>query len=82
MAFRYVADIARHLIDHGKSPDTYALCVSGLSYPQQKIVTAPLAHIGEAVAEAQLEAPALLVVGDVVRFWQQLHAHRTDVEGV
>jgi uroporphyrin-III C-methyltransferase len=82
MAFRYVGNIARHLIDHGKSPDTYALCVSGLSYAQQRIVTAPLAHIATAVAEAQLEAPALLVVGDVVRFWQQLQAHRGDTEVV
>ena len=73
MSFRYVADIVQHLIQHGRSPDTYALCASWLSYPQQKIVTAPLAHINAAVLDAQLEAPALLVVGDVVRFWQQLH---------
>jgi uroporphyrin-III C-methyltransferase len=82
MAFRYVADIAQDLIKHGKSPDTYALCVAWLSYPQQKIVTAPLAHIGEAVANTQLEAPALLVVGEVVRFWKQLHHGRTDVPGI
>ena len=63
MAFRYVADIAQDLIKHGKSPDTYAMCASWLSYPQQKIVTAPLAHIGAAVADTQFEAPALLVVG-------------------
>jgi uroporphyrin-III C-methyltransferase len=72
MAFRHVTDIAQHLIAHGRSPDTYALCVSWLSYPQQKLVTAPLAAIGAAVADAELEAPALLVVGEVVRFWKQL----------
>src|SRR5712692_6074694 len=36
MAFRHVADIAEQLLHHGKSPDTYAMCVSWLSYPQQK----------------------------------------------
>jgi uroporphyrin-III C-methyltransferase len=72
MAFRHVADIARQLMDYGKSPDMYAMCVSWLSYPQQTIVAAPLSQIGSAVASAQLEAPALLVVGDVVQFWQQL----------
>ena len=82
MSFRYVADIAQQLIQHGRLPDTYALCVSWLSYPQQKIVTAPLAHISAAVADAQLEAPALLVVGDVVHFWQQLHEGSMDLEGV
>ena len=82
MSFRYVANIAQQLIQHGRSPDTYALCVSWLSYPQQKIVTAPLAHISAAVAEAQLEAPALLVVGDVVHFWQQLQEGSMDLGGV
>lgn len=82
MSFRYVAEIAQHLMEHGKAPDTYALCASWLSYPQQQLVTAPLAHIGEAVAAAQLDAPALLVVGDVVRFWHQLQAQRTDVEAL
>ena len=82
MSFRYVADIAQQLIQHGRSPDTYALCVSWLSYPQQKIVTAPLAHISAAVADAQLEAPALLVVGDVVHFWKQLHEGSMELGGV
>ena len=82
MAFRHVADIAQQLIRHGKPPETYAMCVSWLSYPQQKIVAAPLSRLSEAVAEAQLDAPALLVVGDVVEFWYRLHNGRAELEGV
>lgn len=82
MSLRHVADIAQYLIAHGRAPETYALCVSWLSYPQQKVVTAPLAQIQTAVLDAHLEAPALLVVGDVVRFWQQLQADRADPEEV
>ena len=82
MAFRHVADIVQQLLRHGKSPDTYAMCVSWLSYPQQKIVAAPLSRLSQAVDEAQLEAPALLVVGDVVQFWHRLHAGRAGLEGV
>lgn len=82
MAFRHVADIAQELIQHGKSPDTYALCASWLSYPQQKLVTAPLGQIGAVVADTQLEAPALLVVGEVVRFWKQLHQGRMNMPGL
>ncbi|MGE3540884.1 MAG: uroporphyrinogen-III C-methyltransferase [Candidatus Tectimicrobiota bacterium] len=82
MPFRHVDDIARHLIQHGKSPETYALCASWLSYPQQKLVTAPLARIGAAVADAQLETPALLVVGDVVQFWHHLQAGAVEAEEV
>jgi len=81
MSFRYVAEIAQQLIEQGRSPATYALCASWLSYPQQKVVAAPLAQINAAVLEAQLEAPALLVVGDVVQFWQQLQTHGAALEG-
>lgn len=82
MAFRHVADIVQQLLRHGKAPDTYAMCVSWLSYPQQKIVAAPLSRLSAAVDEAQLEAPALLVVGDVVQFWHRLHAGKADPEGL
>jgi siroheme synthase len=53
------------------------MCVSWLSYPQQTLVTAPLSQLGAAVAQASLEPPSLLVVGDVVGFWQRL---RTQIE--
>src|SRR3989442_10530010 len=49
---------------------------------QQKIVAAPLSQLSEAVAEAQLEPPALLVVGDVVRFWQRFYNGSVGLEGV
>ena len=73
MCFRHIADIAQQLMQHGLAPETYALCASWISYPQQKLVAAPLVQIGAAVAEMQLEAPAIMVVGDVVRFWQGLY---------
>lgn len=82
MSFRHVAEIAQQLIRHGKAPDTYAMCVSWLSYPQQKIVAAPLSQLSEAVDEAQLDPPALLVVGDVVRFWHRLYNGKNGLEGV
>ncbi|MEE8290312.1 MAG: uroporphyrinogen-III C-methyltransferase [Candidatus Tectomicrobia bacterium] len=82
MSFRHVADIAQRLMQHGMHPDTPALCVSWLSYPQQACVTAPLQRIGTEVAAASLEAPALMVVGDVVGFWQRLHPTTTEPERV
>jgi uroporphyrin-III C-methyltransferase len=82
MSFRHVADIVQQLIRHGKPPETYAMCVSWLSYPQQRIVAAPLSRLCEAVAEAQLETPVLLVVGDVVQFWHRLHEGMAGSEGV
>jgi uroporphyrin-III C-methyltransferase len=82
MSFRHVAEIAQQLIRQGKPPETYAMCVAWLSYAQQKIVAAPLSRLPEAVTEAQLETPVLLVVGDVVQFWSRLHEGRAGLEGV
>ena len=58
---------------------TLALCVSWLSYPHQALLSAPLSQIGDAVAASGLTPPALLVVGDVVAFWQRLQGRQQDV---
>lgn len=72
MPFRHFADIAEQLISHGLAADTPAMCVSSLSYPHQTTVLSPLADLGNALAETHLTPPTLLVVGDVVGWWQRL----------
>src|SRR5260370_1335202 len=57
----------------GLDPAMYALCASRSSCRDQKLVTSPLARIGEETAACASETPALLVVGDVVGFWKGLH---------
>lgn len=76
MGFQHVEAISRDLLRHGLSPSTYALCASRLSWPDQRLLTAPLEQIGAEVAAANLQTPALLVVGDVVSFWRRLQADR------
>ena len=76
MSFQHVHNIAHTLVTRGMPPDTPALCVSWLSYPHQALLTAPLSQIGDAVAASELTPPSLLVVGDVVAFWQRLRAGR------
>jgi uroporphyrin-III C-methyltransferase len=73
MGFRHVAAIAADLMRQGLDSATYALCASRISCPDQKLVAAPLARIGEETAACVQETPALLVVGDVVAFWKGLH---------
>jgi len=73
MGLRHVAAIAADLMRQGLDPATYALCASRISCPDQKLVTSPLARIGEETAACVQETPALLVVGDVVGFWKGLH---------
>ena len=71
MPFRHISDIVQQLLQHGMPPQTPAMCVSWLSYPQQTVVTAPLTQISTAVASA-LETPVIMVVGDVVGWWERL----------
>jgi uroporphyrin-III C-methyltransferase len=73
MGFQHVEAITRDLLRQGLAPSTYALCASRLTWPDQRLLTAPLERIGAEVADAGLQTPALLVVGDVVDFWRRLH---------
>lgn len=77
MGFQHVATVAEDLLRQGLPRETFALCASRVTCPEQRLLAAPLARIGEEVAAAALEAPALLVVGDVVRFWHELTAQGT-----
>ena len=56
-----IADIARRLIDGGRSPDTPVAAVRNGTRPDQQTVRATL----ETVAEAGVRAPSAIVVGDV-----------------
>ena len=50
----------------GRSPQTPAAVVSKATLPDARVVVGTLATIAARVREAGLEAPALLVVGEVV----------------
>lgn len=65
MAVRHADAIARKLIAHGAPADTPTAVVASGTLPEQRVVEGPLARLGETAAEAG--APALLVVGHVVR---------------
>jgi uroporphyrin-III C-methyltransferase / precorrin-2 dehydrogenase / sirohydrochlorin ferrochelatase len=58
--------IVRKLIEHGAAPDRPAAIVAHGTMPNQRVITATVATIAAIAAPAQLESPALLVVGEVV----------------
>ena len=70
MALGRLGEIARGLIAHGRAPDTPAGVIAHGTQPSQQSVFAPLARIAEAAAE--LEPPALVVIGDVVGLAERL----------
>ena len=67
MGLSQLPGIRDRLIAGGRSPETPAAAIAGGTRPDQRVVTASLADLPEVVAAAQLVAPALIVVGDVVR---------------
>jgi uroporphyrinogen III methyltransferase/synthase len=67
MGFTNLPMIARKLTENGVSPDRPVAVISKATTRDQRTVTGTLATIEAKVAEADLPAPALIVVGDVVK---------------
>jgi uroporphyrinogen III methyltransferase/synthase len=72
MGMRNLGEIAERLIASGRGPATPAAVISDGTLPTQRVVEAPLGEIAERARAAGLGAPALLVVGDVVRLRSEL----------
>jgi uroporphyrin-III C-methyltransferase/precorrin-2 dehydrogenase/sirohydrochlorin ferrochelatase len=60
------------LIEHGKPAETPIAIVSKGTASDQKVLTGCLSDIVEKQAQAQLEAPALIIVGEVVSLHETL----------
>lgn len=58
--------ISKSLIESGKRADTPTAVISRATTPHQRTVVAPLNEISNAVKNAQLNAPSLIIVGDCV----------------
>jgi uroporphyrinogen III methyltransferase / synthase len=73
--------IARELVAAGRAPETPAATIQWGTTPEQRTVTGTLATIASEVERAGLEAPAVTVVGEVVklrgslRWFDKAHAN-------
>jgi uroporphyrin-III C-methyltransferase len=76
MGLGAVRRIMEGLIAEGRSPDTPAMAVSRATLPGQRVVTATIATLADAVESAKLEGPAALIVGEVVKRAKQESAGR------
>ena len=66
MGLARLQHIVRQLLEHGAAADRPAAIVAHGTLPNQQIIGATLASICAAAAAAELESPALFIVGDVV----------------
>jgi uroporphyrin-III C-methyltransferase / precorrin-2 dehydrogenase / sirohydrochlorin ferrochelatase len=67
-----LADICAQLIAHGVAADMPAAVVQQGTTLDQRVVAATLADLHPRVAEAGLQSPCLIIVGEVVRLHHQL----------
>lgn len=72
MGVEGLARIVEELIANGRSADTPAAVIQWGTHPQQRTVAGTLSDIVGECAEAGLTAPAVTVVGDVVRLREQI----------
>jgi uroporphyrinogen III methyltransferase/synthase len=67
MGFANLSNIVHRLMEHGMPPSRGCAVISKGTRYDQRTVAGTLRNIEACVAEARLETPALIVVGDVVR---------------
>jgi uroporphyrin-III C-methyltransferase len=67
MALPHLDRIAARLIAAGRAPDEPVAVISRATTAAQRVVTAPLAEAAARAAAAGIEAPTIIVVGQIVR---------------
>jgi len=72
MGVERLAQIVARLVEHGRAATTPVAVVEWGTLPRQRVVTAMLATIVDEVARAGIGAPAVTVVGEVVRLRDEL----------
>ncbi|MCU0386893.1 MAG: uroporphyrinogen-III C-methyltransferase [Flavihumibacter sp.] len=73
MGVKNIGEIASHLVNAGKSVETLVAVVENGSLPQQKVVTGNLTTISQEVEAANIGTPALIIVGEVVKYHQEIN---------
>ncbi len=73
--------LARRLVARGIDPETPAAVAARLSWPDERVVMAPLSGIAARAREAGIGAPAVLVAGHVVGLWALLGYRRAEGAG-
>ena len=67
MAVRSAAKICEALVAHGRDPESSAAAIASASTVHQKVARSTVVGLPQAMASAEIRAPAVLVFGDVVK---------------
>jgi uroporphyrin-III C-methyltransferase / precorrin-2 dehydrogenase / sirohydrochlorin ferrochelatase len=80
MGLTTLSTTAAELIAGGRDPDTPAAIIENGTLPEQRVIVTSLKHLPKAAAEAAVESPVTIVIGEVVRLRDRLL--RADPDGV
>jgi uroporphyrin-III C-methyltransferase/precorrin-2 dehydrogenase/sirohydrochlorin ferrochelatase len=72
MGFQNLAQLCRELVAHGLAAQTPAAIVQQATTGRQRVVTGDLGSLPQRAAEARLQPPTLIIVGEVVRLRDRL----------
>jgi uroporphyrinogen III methyltransferase/synthase len=72
MGMKNLESLIARILDGGRDPSTPSAVVAHGTLPEQVVVEAPLAELAERVRESGVSAPAIVVIGDVVRLREEL----------
>ncbi len=72
MGMTNLKTISEKLIAHGRPADTPVAVVQWATLPRQKTLTGRLDEIAAQVLTAGIEAPAIIIIGEVVRYREEL----------
>jgi uroporphyrin-III C-methyltransferase/precorrin-2 dehydrogenase/sirohydrochlorin ferrochelatase len=73
MGLNQLGNIVARLLEHGAPPTRAAAIVEQGTRATQRVLTATLSDLVQKAAEARVESPALLIVGEVTRLHEVLH---------
>jgi len=68
MALKHAPRITQKLLDGGRRPDEPVAIVADASLPTQCVVETTLGQLPQAIEESGIAPPAIVVIGEVVRF--------------
>lgn len=72
MGLGTLPDIAKHLMSHGRSPETPVAVIENGTTAQQRVIIGCLADIAIKIIAEQVKSPSLIIVGEVVALKQRL----------
>ncbi len=73
MGVKNIGNIATALMEEGKSPSTPVAVIENGTLLNQRVISGNLSGIEALVAEASVGTPSLIIVGEVVKYHQELN---------